>query len=421
MTAQSLPTRIWYEARLYGAAIRHFRRNVRRYLLSVVFLGPGLNLFALLYNLYLLESGFTEVLVGQVAAATGMGLVFGSIPGGMLYSRWGGKIGLAAGTVTVALAQLSQLLARTPTLLLAAAFFAGVANALIFTAVHPLMADESDEGDRTYLFSLGSILWAISGMAGSLLGGLMPRMLMSSLSLPLLVQGQRAAMIVGTDFLLLALIPILTMEKGQGQSQVVAVTTSGMKMTPSRRGFVGCGVVIFFVGLALGSSYPFYNVYFHQFHQATTEQVGLIMGLSRVAGVAALVTIPAVAGRIGKVKGNLLLAMSAAPFLFLLGLPLALPLAIVFFFTGFALFQANTTLFGNVVMEVVSPRERGRQASIRIFVNYLGYSLAGLLGGQIIVHLGYGSLFAVAAVASAIAGVACWLFFRHSPAAKPIQ
>jgi len=213
MTAQSLPVRLWHEARLYGSAARGFRRNAQLYLFSIPLMGLGLSLFGLLYNLYLLELGFTEVFIGQVAAATGLGLVFGSIPGGMLYSRGGGRIGLTAGMITVALAQLSQLSVRTPVLLLATTFF----------------------------------------------------------------------------------------------------------------------------------------------------------------------------------------------------------------FVGFALFQANVTLFDNVVMEVVQPRERGRQASIRIFIMYLGYSLAGLLGGRIIVHLGYGSLFAVAAVAFAIAGVASWLFFRRSPAARPIR
>ena len=51
-------------------------------------------------------------------------------------------------------------------------------------------------------------------------------------------------------------------------------------------------MIIFFLGLATGTSLPFFNVYFSQFHRATTRQIGLAFALARLGGVLALLVIP---------------------------------------------------------------------------------------------------------------------------------
>ena len=66
-------------------------------------------------------------------------------------------------------------------------------------------------------------------------------------------------------------------------------------------------------------------------------------------------------------------------------------------------------------MEVVSPRMRGTQGSVRVFFNFGGRAMAGVVGGFLIVQTGYGGLFTMAAIASVVAGLVAWLFFRHTP------
>ena len=421
MAVRSFQRRIWHEARVYTGAVRRFRPNTQRYLIGLAFLAPGTSLFTLLYNLYLLELGFTAELVGQVAAATAFGIMLGGIPGGMIYSRLGGRSGFLISIVAMAAAQLAQVLVRTPSLLLLAALSSGASQALFFSVMHPFMAEESDDRDRTYLFTVNGIFWSVSGMVGSLVGGVMPPLLISIFTLPSLLVGQRSSMLFGTAFLTLALIPTLMMKTAPRKPQPVAVTASPQAQRPSWRGFIGASVIIFFFGLATGSSLPFFNVYLRQFHGAATGQIGLVIGLAQLGGGLALLVLPTLVNRLGKVKIHLAFGVIAAPLFILLGSPLILPLAAVSFLMVTALYQANANLYYVTIMEVVRPHERSRMTSVRIFINYMASSLAGLLGGWMIVNQGYGSLFTVAAAMSIAAGTATWLFFRHSPAAKPIQ
>ena len=420
MTVVSLPARVWHGLTTYGFAVRHFRRNARLYLLSIAFIGPGMSTFGLLYNLYLLELGFNEALVGQVIAARSIGTMLGGFPAGMFYTRWGGRKSFVYATIAMAVTWLGQLMVQTPLMLMIAALVAGAATALLLTAIHPFLADESERQERTYLFSMNSIIWTTSGAVGSIVGGYLPHWLGTILSLETLAVGQRVSMIAGSVFILLGLIPILAMRPGRRESKVdvVEVAPGDNGHQSSRSAFVGGGIVVFFVGLALGTTLPFYNVYFRQFHQAGTEQVGLILAFSRVAGLLTLLILPSLINRYGIVKVNLFFGGATAIFLLLLGLPLPLLLIVPIFLTAFA-FSRSAPFYFTLIMEVVPPRQRGTQGSIRVTVNFMARALAGVVGGYLIVHTGYGGLFTLGAVGTIAAAVAAWAFFRRSPAAAP--
>lgn len=421
MTAPSFTRRVLREVQVYGATTRRSRRNVRLLLVSVIFLGTGLQVFFLLYNLYLLELGFTLTFLGQVAATSSLGMMVGGIPGGMLYSRRGGRVSFTVGILSMALLWSVQLLVRTPLLILAASFFGGIAMAFHFTATFPFLADESSDKDRTYLFSINSIVWTFAEVAGNLIGGMLPAGFLSLLALSTLAEAQRVSMFAGTAFALLALIPVFAIQPGQREPTVVEQPVAPTQR-PSRtalRGFIGGAVVVFFVGLTTGATFPFYNVYFSQFHQATTEQVGIILSLSRAASLVGLFILPALSNQMGKVKAGILLSFITVVFFIPLGLPLSLWLAVPIFLVGYSCFIANFILCLNLIMEVVSPRQRGTQGSIRMFTEMFGRAAAGVVAGNLIARSGYGGLFTLGAVFTVGIAVALWAFFRHSPAAAP--
>ena len=336
----------------------------------------------------------------------------------MLYTRRGGRLSLAVGVILAATMQGVQLLLQTPTTLLLAALFAGIGFSVIPTAAHPFLADESNLQERTYLFSMNAMTWNATEVIGSLIGGLMPGLFGTLLLITHAADLHRTSIFAGAAITLLALIPISMMKPGRRvQPGVEATTVAPSDVVPRTpwRGFIGGGLMVFFLGLTMGATMPFYNVYFSQFHQANAAQVGWLISLSRIAGILSISMLPIVVSRLGKVKTNLLLGIAAAPFLLLLGLPMPLGLTIFPFLLGYALFRANSILFFNLAMEVVSPRMRGTQGSVRVFFNFGGRALAGVLGGFLIVQTGYGGLFTMAAFASVVAGLVAWLFFRHTP------
>lgn len=403
--------------------MRGFRRNAQLYLISTPLMGPGMQVFGVLFNLYLLQLGFDEVLVGQTIAATALGTMVGGIPSGILYNRLGGRWSFSLGLLLIALTRLVLLLVVTPVPLIAASFFGGVANAVISTVWLPFMADETDKRERTYLFSVNDMLWTLAEMVGSLMGGFMPALFMAHLTLASLAASQRISMIVAIDLSLLSLIPLLAMrptsrlQDEEAGGIAVEEPQEGTPI-PRRRGFIGGAAIVFFVGLMMGAS-GFQNVYFSEFHQASDEQIGLIFALSRVAGLLGISLLPSLANRLGLVKTNLLLGFVTAPFFFLLGYPFPLLRATPIFLVGYGLYRANWILYFNLVMEVVPPRDRGTQAGLRVVSAFLASSIAGAAGGWIIVQMGYGMLFTMSALASIAAGGMGWLFFRRTHVDAP--
>ena len=75
-------------------------------LLTDVLAWTGGGVFAVLFNLYLLEAGYRESFVGQAIAANGLGMALAAIPAGLLSDRWGRRRCLLLGAALDAAAQL---------------------------------------------------------------------------------------------------------------------------------------------------------------------------------------------------------------------------------------------------------------------------------------------------------------------------
>lgn len=419
----SLPSRLRHEVGVYSVAVRRFRRNARLYMLGLAIYSPGITVFGVLYNLYLLEIGYNEGLVGQVIAAQSVGTIVGAPPSGIFYNRWGGRLSFAFSMLFIALTRLALLLMPSALLIVVAAFFAGMANSLINTSFLPFLADESDEEDRSYLFSVNSIISSIAEIVGGLFGGLMPGLLLVLFALSSSAAAQKASMVIGMDLTLLALIPILaigTERRGQTTgARVVPPPTEVIR--PRQRDFVGAGVIAFLFGLIMGAT-SFSNVYFSEFHHASAAQIGLVIALSRTSSVVMMAVVPSLARRWGLVSANALLALISAPCFFLLGLPLPLAGAALIFLVAYGVFRANWLLLSNLLMSAVAPQHRGTQSGVRVMGTFLAMTLAGIGGGWLIIYVGYVGLFTMAAGAATVSGLATWVFFRRdrTPLREPV-
>ncbi|MCC7107613.1 MAG: MFS transporter, partial [Chloroflexi bacterium] len=369
MSAQSLPRRILSEAKLYSTTVRNFRRNARLYLFSIPLMAPGMAAFGVLYNLYLLELGYNEILVGQALSATALGTMAGGIPSGMLYSRFGGRASFFVGVASIILTRALLALVQTPPLILVFSFLSGIANATISTVWLPFMADETDDDERTYLFSMNDNAWTVSEMVGSLIGGFLPGLLVTWLALANLADGQRWTLLIVALSSAVSFVPILAMRGGlPPEPQAPAAPPVGADEPPpppprpgmsARRGFLGGAAIFICFGVSMGLG-GFYNVYFSEFHRASTEQVGLYMATLNLVGVIAITLLPTLRRRFGIVQANVLMGLAGAPLVVLLGLPLSIALAFPIFLLSSSIHRGNWMLYLNLVMEVVPPRERGR-------------------------------------------------------------
>src|SRR5205807_6073950 len=105
----------------------------------------GMTVFFLLYNLHLLKRGFHEDFLGPVATTTTIGSIAGTIPAGLITSRFGLKPALLFSFVATPIICVLRVIAVDPGLLIASAFLGGLAMSMYAVSLAPVVAQLAPE------------------------------------------------------------------------------------------------------------------------------------------------------------------------------------------------------------------------------------------------------------------------------------
>ncbi len=155
------------------------------------------------------------------------------------------------------------------------------------------------------------------------------------------------------------------------------------------------------IGAGAGLFVNYFNLYFVQHLKASSAFFGLLSG--GAVAVTALFTLgaPWLAGRIGRVNAIALTELASIPLLVTLGLTTLLPLASVCYLFRQGLMDMSNGVLQVFSMEVVPGQHRGVANSSYQAAFQVPTALTVPLGGLLIVHAGYASIF--------LAGAACYL------------
>lgn len=399
------------EVRAYALAFAEISHNARMYLLASVLLAVGMGVQLVLYNLYLIELGFAEDLVGQVAAAAALGVAVGGLPAGLFYSRFGGKVAFGLAVVAAVVSMALRALSVSPLWLITWAAVNGLANSLFFVSIFPFITDQSTPRERPHLYGLNQAVWTGLMVLGSFVSGYLPGLWPNVLPgfSPLIYQ--RLTLLAGTTLGFLALIPIALMRVPIGPT----ASTEQRRLLPglaSGRAIVSGAIVLALFGLITGLTTPFYNTFFLRTFASDTAVIGTLISLSQMMGLISAVFVPVVVRRLGLVIGPAATISVAALLTLVMGLPVSLGLVAVVFLLRVGLEWLALTPFMNLVMEIVPPADRGAMSGVRLITNYGAQALAGALGGWLVVNTGYAWLFAAAAAVQLITGFAVWALFH---------
>src|SRR5260221_84212 len=114
----------------FREAARAFSRPARFYLLAEFLVWTAQGVFAVLFNLYLVEAGLDERCVGQWLAMNGFGLALAPLPAGVLAERWSRRKLLVLGVVLEGIGHALRASTTHGPTLLAMGLVIGVGQAL---------------------------------------------------------------------------------------------------------------------------------------------------------------------------------------------------------------------------------------------------------------------------------------------------
>src|SRR5438552_7386034 len=127
----------------YREAVARFSRPARLYLLTELLAWSCHGIFAVVFNLYLLEGGYRESFIGRAVSLNGLGMALAALPAGLLADRWGRRRCLILGAIIDAAAQMTRASSFSPAAVLAGSFFAGAGQSMLATAGAPFLTDHS--------------------------------------------------------------------------------------------------------------------------------------------------------------------------------------------------------------------------------------------------------------------------------------
>lgn len=364
----------------YMDRIRSFSRNSKIFLFSHCLVTIGLGIFNVIFNLYILELGYSATFLGLVISSN---LVFAAVflfPGGAISDKIGRKNTLLLSTGLMVTSSIAVSIAQDKALLLVGNSVRGLANSMIMVVIAPFMMEQSNRYERMHLFSVDAALRSFSRMIGSLIGGLLPAAFAVA-GLSVTIQYQYTLLTAGI-FTLLAFFPLVLIQE---KKKAPTPSSSGAHLFEEKRKFVGefvfCSSLI---GFGAGVIVPFFNVYFSQVLRATPAQIGLMFSLGELSmGVASLV-LPFVVRKYGKVGSIVLTQILSIPFLLLITVSDSLFSSFIGYFFRTTLMNMAAPAQQNFFMDEISEHERGKANSLSQFGSTLSRAVGSDIGGYLL-------------------------------------
>lgn len=400
----------------WASHIKSYNRNVKLTFLANILTQVGLGIFMVIYNFYIRELGFNELVNGKVISMTSLATALILIPAGILSDKAGRKKLMFYGAISTGFILFARSMVETQSLLILFAFGTGLASAFIQVSIIPWLAENSKPEQRVHLFSIHFAAMTAANVIGSLLDGILTDLF--SLVVPAL-ESIRYTLIIGSGLFLAALIPIMRLNENLPErisGSDIKEKTKGIPHKASFKIILLFAVAQLMIGFGAGLVIPYLNLYFADRFMASNSLIGLVISLGQGATAIAMIIGPMVVRRLGEVKAVVVLQMLSLPFLLLTAYTQHFWLAALGFLFRQALMNAGNPIQMSLMMSKVDDSMKGLANSVNQMVFNLGWAVMGPVSTGIVLkygsYWGYATVFTITAMLYLVGSTYFFVVFK---------
>jgi MFS family permease len=288
----------------------------------------------------------------------------------------------------------------------------GLAQSLAGVTMSPFLMENSDEHERTYLFSFGQGLQMTMASVGNWIGGYLPTWIgqaqdvsaMSSIAYgnSVLIAG------IGAGIAVLPLIFIKSPHITKSQRAIFAPFQFAAKNPALLTKLV---LPMLLTSIGAGLIMPFMNVFFRVVHHRPDPVIGALFAWGSLAMGIGLLIAPPLAERTGKIQLVVITQALSIPFLILLGFSPIFWIGAAAYYIRLALMNMSSPVYQTFVMEHVEPSARATVASLTSMAWNFGWAFSPTISGWLQVRYGFGPPFIGTITLYTISVIMYWAFF----------
>ncbi|WP_438347745.1 MFS transporter [Paenibacillus sp. FA6] len=369
--------------------------NIKLFFLANILFQIGNGMFSVLYNLFIQDLGYGDVMNGKVISIQSLATALMFIPVGLLGDRTSRKRLLIIGAMFSGLAFIGRSFFESELSLLSFAVVSGLFASIFQVLAIPFLAESIPIQQRLRIFSYYSALVLASQVLGSMGGGMMADFLqVFGISR---ITSLQVVLTTGGIATFAAFIPLLFIVESSKADQVTkgseSVPTVHKSPTPPlNKDFKLIGqfaLVQLIIGIGSGLVIPYLNLYFTNRFSVSLSAVGVLISLGQIMTIISMLIGPTLAAKIGSVKAIVCFQLLSLPFLLLTGFTNILTIAAISFLFRQALMNAANPIQSTVLIDRVSESNRGIANSMTQTAFMLGWALMGPVQSFLITTYGH--------------------------------
>ncbi len=396
----------------YTSHIRAFKPNARFYLLNVIATGAAMGVFRLIFNFYALSLGFDEALLGNLITVGSFVALLVALPMGYLADLIGRKTSLIVSGVLLSVSIIAMAIWTTETSFYWMSALSGLAQSLAGVTMSPFLMENSDEHERTYLFSFSLGLQMTMASVGNWIGGYLPTWMgnLRAVSPISPAAYSDSVLIVGISAGL-AILPLLFIKSPRLAHADRAIFAPFQYAAKHPRTLAKLILPMFITSIGAGLTMPFMNVFFRVVHQRSDPVIGALFAWGSLAMGIGLLIAPPLADRFGKIQVVVITQALSIPFLILLGFSPLYWISAAAYYIRLALMNMSSPVYETFVMEHVESSARATVASLTSMAWNFGWAFSPTISGWLQIRFGFGPPFIGTIALYIVSVVMYWAFF----------